>query len=205
MHASIAALNDGAHVVQFYSDDAALVDVVARMVGTALVVGESAVVIATRPHETAVRARLAGRGLDLGIALGTGRYVPLDAAAIAARFFVGGRLDTEGIRAVLADTIVHAGAACESEVPRVVVFGEIVDLLVRGGSVAAALALERVGNELVEQHPIAVCCAYHMTSFRGDAGAAPFLHVCGQHRQVFPAERRVARTRVRRSAPAARR
>ena len=49
------------HIVQFYAEDAALLDTLSRSVGTALGAGDSAVVIATEPHLDALARRLTAR------------------------------------------------------------------------------------------------------------------------------------------------
>lgn len=190
MPAAISALADGAHVVQFYTDDAVLVDVISSMVGCALVAGDSAVVIASADHETALRRSLADRGLDVSVALRQGRYIPLNAADLLRTVMHNGMLDTEAFRATALAAILRARSASESEPQRVAVFGEAVDLLVKDDFMAPALALERLWNELIATEAFALCCGYDMDSFRGGRPTAPFLHVCSHHSQVFPAERR---------------
>lgn len=200
MPASIAGLADGAHVVQFYSDDAVLIDFVARLVGTALIAGDSAVVLATRAHDDALRERLLERGFDVSVPIAQGRYLPVDASEVLRQIHHRGRLDTAACQALAIDVIARARLASESDPPRVVVFGEAVDLLMRSGYPASAIELERVWNELMTRERFALCCAYDMQAFRGGQPAAPFLHVCGQHSQVFPAERRSARRVTRATA-----
>lgn len=192
MPASIAGLADGAHVVQFYSDDAVLVDVLSRIVGTSLVVGDSALVFATDAHESALRRRLCDRGLDPQIAIEQGRYVSMNAREVLHRIVRDGGIDGGGFREYFGGAIAAARAASDSDPQRVVVFGEAACLLLRGGVFSAALELEKLWNELLKIEPFALCCGYDMRLFRGENPAAPFLHVCGQHSQVFPAERRSA-------------
>src|SRR5687767_10978373 len=73
-------LGDRVHVVQFYEHDELLLDLLSRFVGTALVTGDSAVVIATRRHREGLDKRLLARGFDGGVARKQGRYLPVDAA-----------------------------------------------------------------------------------------------------------------------------
>jgi hypothetical protein len=52
------------HVVQLYSDDGLLLDVLCRFIGGAVAVGDAGVVIATKAHHEGLTTRLKARGLD---------------------------------------------------------------------------------------------------------------------------------------------
>ena len=73
------------HVVQFYTDHDALLDSLSRFIGSALVAGEAAVVLATEAHREGLAQRLKTRGIDTATAIQQGRYVPLDAARYSQR------------------------------------------------------------------------------------------------------------------------
>src|ERR1700722_9175774 len=68
------------HVVQFYADDAFLVDELSKYIGSALAAGEGAIVIATKAHRDGITQRLKARGMDPAHAIAQGRYIALDAA-----------------------------------------------------------------------------------------------------------------------------
>lgn len=188
MTPATAELGDGAHVVQFYSNDDALIEVLARLVGTALVTGDSAVLCATGVHEKLLRKRLHERGLDVTVALAQRRYVHVEALQLLRRIMPRGRIDRDEFMETVGALVADARAVAESE--HVFVFGELVGVLVAEGNVTAALQLETLWNELMRDLPFALCCGYPMQPFRNDRSAAPFLQVCGQHSHVFPAERR---------------
>src|SRR5260370_34918492 len=57
-------VNQSAHSVQFYFSDSILVDELARFIGTALVCGDAAILIATGPHREALPPELKPRDLD---------------------------------------------------------------------------------------------------------------------------------------------
>ena len=67
------------HVVQLYTDDGFLIDVLSRFIGGALAVGDPAVILATRSHRMELERRLSAHGLDTAKAALQGRYVVLDA------------------------------------------------------------------------------------------------------------------------------
>ncbi len=78
------------HVVQFYAEDASLLDALGTFIGSALGAGDAAIVIATKAHLDSLAQRLKARGLDTGVALKQGRYVPLDAMQILSKVMRNG-------------------------------------------------------------------------------------------------------------------
>src|SRR5258706_11467485 len=81
------------HFVQFYEDDAFLIESVSAFIGEGLRVAEGAVVIATKAHRDALEERLRKDGLDLTALRACGQYFPLDAAETLSKFMVGGLPD----------------------------------------------------------------------------------------------------------------
>ena len=77
-----------AHTVQFYTDGAFLIDELSRFIGSALVAGDAAVVIATKAHREGLAQGLQSRGLDIARAIEQGRYIALDAAETLAKFML---------------------------------------------------------------------------------------------------------------------
>src|SRR5690348_6227180 len=93
------------HVVQFYEDDAALLDRIARFVGMALAVGDPAVVLASEARRAALAERLRARGLDIDRIAAQGRYLALDAADMLAPIMPNGKPDADQFAALLGDAI----------------------------------------------------------------------------------------------------
>jgi hypothetical protein len=184
------ALDRRDHGVQFYTHDHVLIDLLGRYVGPAVVRGDGAVVIATAAHIAALSARLGGLGLDLSVARRQGRYVALEAEDVLRRFMAAGSPDAERFGAVISPIIDRVERGCDSEQPRLAVFGEMVALLWKTGQAEAAIRLEEIWSELAESRAFSLCCAYPMNGFVHDLHAAPFLKICAQHSHVFPAERR---------------
>ena len=77
------------HRVQFYSDDAILLESFGRHVAAGLRAGDTAFVVATKSHLDALAHRLRLEGLDLDSAMQQGTYVALDAATAVSNFMVG--------------------------------------------------------------------------------------------------------------------
>jgi hypothetical protein len=66
------------HGVHFYEDDVFLLEGLGRFIGTAILAGDSAIVILTRTHRDGLFAHLKGLGLDLAVASSKGRFICLD-------------------------------------------------------------------------------------------------------------------------------
>jgi hypothetical protein len=154
------------HAVQFYRTDGQLFDLLTRFIGTALVVGDAAIVIATRAHRDGLAKRLRARGME----------------ATLARFTRDGRIDPALFQQVVGG--VMAAAARGSARRRVVAFGEMVAVLWSEGRHESAIQLEQMWNDLAHEHEFALCCAYPMSGF-GNRHAAPFMKICAQHSHVF--------------------
>jgi hypothetical protein len=181
--------------VQFYANDETLTALLAGYVGTALVSGDAAVVIAPANHRDALTTCLKSRGFDPEIAAREGRYITLDAAEVLSKFCASGQLDAARFDELMNATVEQARAATGDARGRVAVFCEIVALMSLAGPSVGAPQLEELWNELLRKTPFSLCCAYPMKLFDSkDAG--PFLRICAQHSHVFPTEqRRPASTR----------
>ena len=176
------------HVVQFYVEDAALLDTLSRSVGTALGAGDSAVVIATEPHLNALARRLTARGLDLTKAIATGRYVPLDSRETLSKFMISGWPDAARFANVVGGVINRAMSAAKGDNPRVFAFGEMVVHLWTEGKSGSALRLEQLWNDLARAHSFTLHCAYPIKAFDREHHGEPFLNICAEHQAVIPAE-----------------
>lgn len=190
------------HAVQFYEHDNALAELLAAYIGTALVKGDAAVVIATKKHLDDLRSSLGVRGLDLRVAESQGRYMAFDAAETLVRISSPrGWPDEQRFREVIGEVIDRATASVRSDHPRIAAFGEMVALLCANRQFAAAIRLEELWNDLARERSYSLCCAYPMSLFKADeAAAARFMKVCAQHSHVFPAERRGPNGRARLAA-----
>lgn len=179
---------DRGHGVQFYSDDSQLTSLLARYVGTALMTGDVAIVVATKAHRTALDRLLRARGLDIDVPIGEGRYLFLDAQQTLDRMLCGGRIDEMKARTVIGTLLRRALAtpADDGGVPRVAAFGEMVALLINSSWPDEALRLEEIWNVLAAQYPFRLCCAYPMNGFT-QRHAASFVRICAQHSHVFHA------------------
>ena len=169
------------HAVQFYNDDARLVDTVVDYIGDALQAGDGAVVLATQAHRDGFEEGLRAAGIDMDAARASGRYVAFDAADTLAQIMADGQPDPQRFDAVCGNVMRQALAIS----PRVDGFGELVSLLWSTGQASAAITLEKLWNGLLASHPVSLLCAYEVHDLGTHVSGDYFAHVCAEHRKVL--------------------
>lgn len=176
------------HLVQLYSDDNLLLDVLCRFIGGAIAVGDAGVVIATKAHHEGLSARLEARGLGTAKAIGQRRYLPVDAEDLLARIMVNGQVNETRFTEIIGDLLTRARNATDCKDSRIAVFGELVALLWADGKPQDAIRVEQLWNDLARDHYFSLLCAYPITGFEDDRHIEPFLKMCAQHSGVVPSE-----------------
>src|ERR1700740_3677716 len=184
--ASPQPVNQSDHSVQFYFSDSILVDELAGFIGTALVCGDAAIVIATGPHREALARELKARDLDTARALAEGRFVCLDAAQTLVRIMRDQMPDPELFSDIVGGLITRARAATKSEQSGVIIFGEMVATLWAQEKREAAVRLEELWNALARKYSFSLRCAYPMDSFYKREHSALFGKICAEHAAVLP-------------------
>jgi hypothetical protein len=162
------------HFVQIYRDQRVLIDTIALFAAGALGRNEAVILVATREHGEAVEQRLGDAGFDVPAAKSWGQLAVLDASEVLARFMLGGQPDAARFKAVVGELVGAARASGRYHDVRI--YGEMVDLL-WSDNLAAAVRLEELWNEVIEEHALSLFCAYCV-----EAG--------GQPERVFPPDLR---------------
>lgn len=176
------------HAVQFYAEDESLVRATSSYIGSALVGGHTAVVVATRTHREQLARVLKQRGLDTMAVVEQGRYLVLDAAECLSQFMEGSSLSEARFNEVVGGLVARAAEVASNNQARVVAFGEMVSLLWADGKTEAAIRLEQMWNELSKKYSFSLLCAYPMDLFDEGAQGEKFLQVCEEHSGVVPDE-----------------
>jgi PAS domain S-box-containing protein len=179
-------LRETSHGVHFYGNDDALMDQVASFIGSAIVNGDVAVVIAVPAHREALVRELDGRGLRVSKARAEGRYIAMDAAETLSRFMDDDAPDERRFEQVIGAILAKARAGVKEASPYVNVFGEMVAVLCSEGNHVAAIRLEELWNRLALKQAFSLRCAYPMNSFETDEHGELFLKICEQHSAVVP-------------------
>ena len=171
----------GGHVVLFYRDEEELASSVSEFLLPAVTDGNgTAIVIATADHRRSFEERLAGAGVDVAAARARGSYLEFDANQTIRGFMVGDRPDPAGFWQVASPLLRQAAQAGQP----VLVFGEMVSLLWDAGLVSAAIEVEVMWNELGDQHPFSLLCAYPARPVACSHYLDALTEVCRTHTEV---------------------
>ena len=178
------------HIVQFYENEAAVCDSVARFLGDGLSGGEAVLVVAGEKNRRGISAALRNAGHDPDGARAEGRFTEVDAEETLAAFMQGdlrrGMPDDAAFRRALGRALDRA----RSHRPelKLRVYGEMVDILTARGNEAATARLEELWNDLGGTHRFRLYCGFALNNFpRAEDGEA-FRRICSLHTHVVPAE-----------------
>ena len=156
------------HSVAFYDND----DVLVEQIAAFLDLGSpgTAVVVATPAHRTALEQRRTKQ---------VARYIGLDADTLLPEIMLDNFPDEMRFRSF----VEHFFSTSEGPIR---VYGEMVALLWDRGNVPAALKLEKLWNNVAEEHPFRLFCAYPASLFQGSASLEAYLRMCGTHSELVP-------------------
>jgi signal transduction histidine kinase len=173
------------HAVQFYDEESFLLDTVGKFLAAGLAAGDRLSVIATRRHTEGFLARLDAD--HLAQARAEGRITIVDAEVTLKRLLVDGMPDPRRFREILAEVMPSES----TDIPKAPLraYGEMVDLLVKGGNVFAAIRLEEFWHEVLAKNPFSMLCAYGMGGFFQPGDNDRIIDVCNAHTHVIPTER----------------
>ncbi len=173
------------HEVQFYSDDAVLLDSFSRFIAVALKTGDAAIVVATESHREALALRLKAQGLDVDAATQQGKYIQLDVGKALSTFMVNDMPDAARFFEVAGGLFGAAAKAAKGEHSRVVACGECSPLLWVQGKPDAAIRLEQLWDEAATTFEVDTLCGYALSSFHGEEDKHVFLSICAEHSAVY--------------------
>jgi DNA-binding NarL/FixJ family response regulator len=171
------------HEVQFYSDDALLLDTFARFITVALKSGRAAIVIITESHRNGLVSRLKVRGIDVDTTTQQGTFIQLDAAKTLSTFMVNDMPDSTRFFPVVGALFEAAAKAAKHS--RVVACGECSPLLMAEGKPDAAIRLEQLWDEVGKTFGVDILCGYALSSFHGDEDKHVFQSICAEHSAVY--------------------
>ena len=173
------------HEVQFYSDDALLLDTFARFIAVALKSGRAAIVIITESRSDGLVSRLKAQGLDIDAATQQGTYIQLDVNKTLSTFMVNDMPDAARFFPVVGGLIEAAAKAAKREHPRVVACGECSPVLWAQGKADAAIRLEQLWDEVGKTFGLDILCGYALSSFHGEEDEHVFQSICAEHSAVY--------------------
>jgi MEDS: MEthanogen/methylotroph, DcmR Sensory domain len=175
------------HAVRFYVNQEALCRIVAEFLSEGLFSGEPGLVIGTPAHNAEILQQLAALRFDVDAIRAAGNLVFLDAQAMLAAFMVDGVPDSDLFKTEAAKVLERLSRGRTDLTVRA--YGEMVDLLWKGGCTVAAVKLEVLWNQLAMTHDFSLLCGYAMGNFYKNAGIS---EICSQHTHAISADGSIA-------------
>jgi CheY-like chemotaxis protein len=172
------------HEVGFYPDDRRFLEDVTVFLGSALLAGNSAIVLATEGHREIILPSLKSYGVDIGEAIQQGRYIAIDAVDALSKFMVNGKPDPAQFMIAFGNLLLMAKEAANGEQPRVAVFGECVQILCADGNAEAAIQMEKLGNRLASKYPVDILCGYSVNQSHDGMDGHLHERICAEHSVV---------------------
>jgi DcmR-like sensory protein len=156
----------GEHALHLYEEEVTLTTTVASFLAPAFENDQAILAVATRPHLAAVEQRLRTIGHDVDGARRSGRYLAIDAERLLPRLMHNGLPSAEAFEAIVGSHVAQIG----DRHGEVRAFGELVQLLWRDGKSNAALRLEDLWNDLLDDAPLSLICGYRVRTIGGHEG-----------------------------------
>lgn len=171
--------NAGHHGVHFYTDETSLCVSVCDFICDGLVADQPVLIIATPQHRQLISAQLALRRFDVRQLEVQQKAMFFDAQRTMNQFISSGVIDAERFYTVIGAAIVDLCAGRTDCTVRA--YGEMVDVLWRGGRTEQAIELELLWNQLASRHAFSLLCGYAMGNFYKENSRAD---ICAMHSHV---------------------
>jgi DNA-binding NarL/FixJ family response regulator len=173
------------HEVQFYSDDALLLDTFARFIAVALKSGRAAIVVITESHRDGLASRLKVQGIDVDAITRQGTYIQLDVNKTLSTFMVNDMPDSTRFFPFVGSLIEAAAKAARQQHHGVVACGECSPFLLADGKAEAAIRVEQLWDEVGKTFGMDILCGYALSSFHGEEDEHVFQNICAEHSAVY--------------------
>jgi DNA-binding NarL/FixJ family response regulator len=172
------------HEVQFYSNDALLLDTFARFIAVAIKSGRAAIVVITESHRDGLVSRLKVQGIDVDAITRQGTYIQLDVNKTLSTFMVNDMPDSTRFFPFVGSLIEAAAKAARQQHHGVVVCGEGTSVLWAQGKADAAIRVEQLWDEVGKTFGMDILCGYASSSFHGEEDEHVFQSICAEHSAV---------------------
>jgi hypothetical protein len=137
--------------------------------------------IGTQDHNEAIISCIRDIGCDVDQAISDGKFMVFDAKDELSKFMVDGMPDRGLFEKEIGGGVAKVSTAAKP--PRA--FGEMVAVLAEQGNAAAALALEKLWNDLAKQTRFRLFCAYKHEMLSTPTTAPFSRDICSSHSHVI--------------------
>ena len=173
------------HSVHIYDEHSALIARLSGIVKSGLELGNSVVIVATVSHRDLLVRELNEAGVDVRAHARAGRFAMYDAKETLASFMLNGKPDRDLFMASIGKLLEQAKKNARSKDRGLTVFGEMVSVLWDEGKKQAALQLEALWNDVLNDRVFHLHCAYPRWSFVNDGDESGLADVCHAHSHVL--------------------
>lgn len=156
------------HSVHFYGNDEALISRLCGVVCSGLLVGNSVLLVATSEHRDQLVSCLERLEVDVRQHAREGQFSMFDAEELLSTFMVNHVPHPKLFLASVGNVLAEAKKAARSKDQGLTVFGEMVAVLWQQGNKTAALALEKLWNDLLNDRAFHLHCAYPQSLLEND-------------------------------------
>jgi hypothetical protein len=166
------------HRMEIYDEERTLADIVSKLIVQARNLGQPALVIAAAPFRAALVEAL--RAQHIEVKRQTSEIELLDSEDLLTDIMAGEVPDAARFKQIIGGALARL---CAGRKPCVVViYGDMADILVRAGNAPAALALERLWNQLAGEYTFSLVCGYSAGHFRPHVPTLQELQaICDEH------------------------
>lgn len=173
------------HLVQIYENDNHFLNTLEGFAGSAIISGDSVVVIATQTHLDQLYERLLQHSFDMESLIQSNRYIPLEAHETLSQFMVDGMPDEDLFNQCITRVLQHA----KTNGNKVRAFGEMVAILWEQGNAEATVKLETLWHKLHAADLFSLFCAYPKSGF-ADSGNESLYKICQAHSKIIDGQNR---------------
>lgn len=177
------------HIIQFYEAECFLYDAVSKFILPSFFSTENAaIIIATRQHLDGLEAHLREQNLAPGLLKERGQLILVDADALLPTLLNGDKVDGQAFEAYFGKVFQDV----RKQYPRILAYGELVNILCERGSHLLAHELEQVWERFLAANgkDASLLCGYDMSAFEADGLSDVFQQICLSHSHVVPGEKK---------------
>ncbi len=173
------------HSVHIYDEHAALIKRLSGIVASGLRIGNSVLIVATPSHREQLIKQLAEEDVDVRQHAREGRFSMYDAKETLATFMLHGKPDRDLFMHSVGNLLKVAKKNAHKKDGGLTVFGEMVSVLWDQGKKKAALELEALWNDALNERAFHLHCAYPRWGFINDGDESGMASVCHAHSHVL--------------------
>jgi len=167
------------HEVQFYSDDAVVLQGLTDFIGAQLKDGKATIMAATEQHRAGVFDRLNAGGVDVDQAIAAGTLIPLDAVETLGKFIGEGMPAPDLFFDVMGELIETAARKSDG----VAACGEIAPQLLAAGKGIQTIRLEQLWDLAAHRFGLDTLCVYSLAGV--DKDSEIFHSISSEHSAVY--------------------